>query len=697
MKSLVFAMLLLPLLTAAQSSLPPQIADSLWEIWQDETQADTTRLEAMDEYIWNGYLFTQPDSAFHYAQLEYEFAKSKGLKTQMADALNAQGISFAIRGNYDSAIDYFIKSLKIKEEIGDQEGIANLLNNIGIIYEDQGDYTRAVDNYLRSLKIREEIGDMKGVASSFNNIGNSYYNQDEYLKAIDYHTRSLNLKEKIGDEKGISESLNNLGLVYEKQGDFAKALDSFNRSLKIKEAFGDKQGIANSLNNIGVVYISQGDYKSALAFSLRAFKMAKEVGAVLQTRNAANSLWKVNKKLGNYKTGLEMHELYMQLRDSILSEENEKEVIRQEYQYAYEKQAAADSVANAQTTAIQNAQIAQQQAEIKVKKNQQYGLFIGLVLMFILAAGAYYRFQSKKKANEVLQKTLADLKSAQAQLIQSEKMASLGELTAGIAHEIQNPLNFVNNFSEVSTELLDEVSEELNRVKTRHASSPDNDDDPLSEAEAILSDIKQNLHKITHHGKRADAIVKGMLAHSRAGKGTKEPTDINALADEYLRLSYHGLRAKDKTFNADFKMDLDPGLPLINMEPQDIGRVLLNILNNAFYAASLAHQIESTDENPSASAVQTGHAPSLSRPMIVISTKNLGDKIQISISDNGPGIPDSIKDKIFQPFFTTKPTGQGTGLGLSLSYDIVKAHGGDLKVETTKGEGSKFIIEIPAQ
>jgi len=306
-----------------------------------------------------------------------------------------------------------------------------------------------------------------------------------------------------------------------------------------------------------------------------------------------------------------------------------------------------------------------------------------------------------ERAYSELNQSHEHLKSTQAQLIQSEKMASLGELTAGIAHEIQNPLNFVNNFSEVSAELLDEVSEELNRVKTRLASSPDHDDDSLSEAESILSDIKQNLEKITHHGKRADAIVKGMLAHSRKSEGAKEPTDLNALAEEYLKLSFHGLRAKDKTFNADFKTDFDPGIPPINMIPQDIGRVLLNIINNAFYAASLGHQIESTNENPSA-AVETGHAPSLPRPMIIISTKNLGDKIQVSISDNGPGIPDAIKEKIFQPFFTTKPTGQGTGLGLSLSYDIVKAHGGEITLDSRPisgnseiKQGTEFSIFLP--
>ncbi|MBE0661844.1 MAG: tetratricopeptide repeat protein [Bacteroidales bacterium] len=663
MKNLFYVWLFLPLIANAQSNLPSQTADSLWQVWQDETQSDSIRLKALDTFIWRKYLFTQPDSAFYYAQLEFEYAKSRGLKIHMADALNTQGISFAIRGNSERAIDYFIRSLKIKEEIEDQMGVANLLNNIGIIYEDLGDYTRAIDNYMQSLDIQEEIGNMKGMANALNNIGNSFYNQNDFIKAIDYHTRSLNLKEKIGDNKGISESLNNLGLVYQKQGDLTKALDAFTRSLEIKEEFGDKQGMANSLNNIGFLYLEQSNYNSALLFSRRALNMAKEVGAVSQTRDAAKSLWEIQKNSGNYKQGLEMYELYIQMRDSILSEENVKEVIRQEYQYAYEKQAVADSVSNARAAELKNAQIAQQQAELKAKRNQQYGLFIGLALMVIIAGNAYYRFQSKKKANVVLHKTLSDLKSTQAQLIQSEKMASLGELTAGIAHEIQNPLNFVNNFAEVSSEMIDEANQELAVGNGQFAKE-------------ILTDIRQNLEKINHHGKRADAIVKGMLQHSRTSNGVKEPTDINALADEYLRLSYHGLRARDKSFNADFKTDFDETLPKISVIQQNIGRVLLNLINNAFYAVS-EKNLSGLEENY--------------KPAVTISTKNLGDQIEISVKDNGNGIPEEIKNKIFQPFFTTKPTGQGTGLGLSLSYDIVKAHGGVLNFSTSPG-GTIFKI-----
>jgi signal transduction histidine kinase len=301
---------------------------------------------------------------------------------------------------------------------------------------------------------------------------------------------------------------------------------------------------------------------------------------------------------------------------------------------------------------------------------------------------------AKKKAED----TLTELQLAQAQLIQAEKMASLGELTAGIAHEIQNPLNFVNNFSEINTELIEDLKAGLATGNWQLATE-------------IADDIKENEQKIIHHGKRADAIVKGMLQHSRASSGQKEPTDINALCDEYLRLSYHGMRAKEKNFNATLQTDFDNSIGKINVMPQDIGRVLLNLFNNAFYAVMERQKLE----GESLPGVQTGY-----KAVITVSTKLISPLpgglrgAEIRVRDNGPGIPPNIVDKIFQPFFTTKPTGQGTGLGLSLSYDIIKAHSGEMKVETPsdrviraglsaesaaqpgkEGQGTEFIIRIP--
>jgi signal transduction histidine kinase len=271
-----------------------------------------------------------------------------------------------------------------------------------------------------------------------------------------------------------------------------------------------------------------------------------------------------------------------------------------------------------------------------------------------------------EEANKTLTQTLDELKATQAQLIQSEKMASLGELTAGIAHEIQNPLNFVNNFSEVSSELIDEMKEQLEKG---------NEED----AKAIADEIKMSLEKINFHGKRADGIVKSMLQHSRTSNNKKEPTDINALADEYLRLAYHGMRAKDKVFNAAIKTDFDETIGLIKIISQDIGRVILNLITNAFYAVMEKKKLDQRYE-----------------PTVTVSTKRVDNKIEIRVRDNGTGVPQKALDKIFQPFFTTKPTGQGTGLGLSLSYDIVtKGHGGELKVETTEGEYTEFSIILP--
>ena len=287
----------------------------------------------------------------------------------------------------------------------------------------------------------------------------------------------------------------------------------------------------------------------------------------------------------------------------------------------------------------------------------------------ILLEETIEELEQKRKAieetNVALQKSLEELKAAQALLIQSEKMASLGELTAGIAHEIQNPLNFVNNFSEVNTELIEELYEEIDKGN-------------FEEAVLIAKDIKENEEKIKHHGKRAEAIVKGMLQHSRSSSGVKEPVNINALADEYLRLAYHGLRAKDKTFNAKMETDLDESIGEINVVPQDIGRVILNLITNAFYAVTEKKKLQPKDYDPT----------------VTVSTKKVDDNVLISVKDNGSGIPQKVLDKIFQPFFTTKPTGQGTGLGLSMSYDIIKAHGGELKVETKEDEGAEFVITL---
>jgi two-component system, NtrC family, sensor kinase len=327
--------------------------------------------------------------------------------------------------------------------------------------------------------------------------------------------------------------------------------------------------------------------------------------------------------------------------------------------------------------AVRRQQLEQQSKEAKQKYDtrvKMYVLVAGMLAVAMVAFVLYRNNKHKQKANTLLrlqkreiETTLGELRNTQKQLIQAEKMASLGELTAGIAHEIQNPLNFVNNFSDVNKELLLEMQEEL-------------DNGNMAAAKTIAKDVIDNEEKINHHGKRADAIVKGMLQHSRLNNGLKEPTDINKLADEYLRLAYHGLRAKDKSFNARLNTGFDESIGTINVIPQDMGRAILNLITNAFYVVGEKKK-------------QAGDSY---EPTVTVSTSKKGDKIEIRVADNGSGIPQKVLDKIFQPFFTTKPTGQGTGLGLSLAYDIVKAHGGELKVETREGVGSEFVILLPA-
>ncbi|MBS1632805.1 MAG: GHKL domain-containing protein, partial [Bacteroidetes bacterium] len=391
---------------------------------------------------------------------------------------------------------------------------------------------------------------------------------------------------------------------------------------------------------LALLRIEQKNYPEAIAALVRNIQRVKGLRQnVLRDYKLLAGLYE---KTGDNVKAKETYKKFISLQDSALADQSKFRSIS----FETEQQITDNEIA-----------ISKLESANKLSA-QSRNFTIGIAaLLLILAASIYYRFQSKKKANKVLEKTLADLKSTQTQLIQSEKMASLGELTAGIAHEIQNPLNFVNNFSEVSNELIDEMNEDLEKGD-------------LEEAKAIAADVKQNLEKINHHGKRAGDIVKGMLQHSRSSTGQKEPTDINALCDEYLRLSYHGLRAKDKSFNAKFESIFDESISKVNIVPQEIGRVILNLINNAFYAVS--DKKKTTNDNY--------------EPTVIVSTKKENGTVLISVKDNGNGIPASIKDKIFQPFFTTKPTGSGTGLGLSLSYDIVKAHGGEIKMESKEGE-----------
>ena len=438
----------------------------------------------------------------------------------------------------------------------------------------------------------------------------------------------------------------------------------------------DRKGGSAAAIGLAKSFKSDGAIKSAIKFALISGEWASEIKYLYGQILAADLLSQLYEESGQEAKAFNYLKQYQALKDKNEKLNNASKRSELEVQAVLKKRQREIELLETET------QLKEQ--ENKTQRIWIFSIAGALASLILLTFILVRNNREKQKTNSVLASTLKNLKATQAQLIQSEKMASLGELTAGIAHEIQNPLNFVNNFSDVSGELIEEVLEEL-------------DKNDIGEAKDILSDLKGNLVKISHHGGRASGIVKGMLDHSRASTGEKVPTDINGLCDEYLRLSYHGLRAKDKSFNSSFETHFEENLPEIQVIPQDIGRVLLNVFNNAFYAVNRKDQ---TDPKVTVTtSMVSAHERRSSKPARPFGGERRSSdaQIEICIKDNGIGMSKEVKEKVFQPFFTTKPTGKGTGLGMSISYDIItKGHRGDIKVESTKGVGTTFTISLPA-
>jgi C4-dicarboxylate-specific signal transduction histidine kinase len=514
-------------------------------------------------------------------------------------------------------------------------------------------------NYREAEKYANASGDRGQVASIIFHMGISYMNDGKLDSALIFIKKAQTIFSDLDDPQ-IGRSMIYLGETYEKMGNFDLAVNTMLQGKALLNETNDYVHRGLVCISLSRVYANLNKLDSALYYAKESLKIFEKRKDPAWKRDAYNLLASYFDHLGRTDSATVYLKLAKSLSDSLSVEERKNLLAFQDV--VVDEQAKLGKL---------------EEEKIQTKnKIRTYSMITGLVILSLIGLILYRNNKREKKAKIVLEKTLKELKSTQSQLIQSEKMASLGELTAGIAHEIQNPLNFVNNFSEVNKELLAEMNEEI--VKENY-----------DEVKAIAKDVTDNEEKINLHGKRADSIVKGMLQHSRKSTGKKEPTNINALCDEYLRLSYHGLKAKDKDFNAAMQTDFDSSLEKVNIIPQDIGRVLINLFNNAFYAVN--EKKKTADETY--------------QPKVSVQTKKLNDKIEVIVEDNGKGIPQKIVDKIFQPFFTTKPTGQGTGLGLSLSYDIIKAHGGKIKVKTKvdqedpdkfgKEEGTTFIIQLP--
>lgn len=590
----------------------------------------------------------------------------------------------------DSGLYYASKAIKLSHEIGYEFGELIGMAMLSLSYRTQGNYSKSFRIDLEGLK-RAEKAENKLPLALFQLIhGSKYMETKEYEKALHMDKSAAQLFDKYGEYPMRTIAELDIAKIYIDTGATDSAFSYINKAVNYANKMGINWLTSSAYSLMGQAHKAIGDLDSAIFYKKAAERAAGSVTwksrenfaiakLMLEAGQKDSSLVYAEKAL-QYATG---NRLFNYSKDistfiSALYAETDKE---KALKYALNAVEYADSLMSLNTMStysdFQDFDESQRQYELELL-TQKYETKNKLIIMgggiALLLIGIFFLFRNarlKHAAKLKVEQAFEQLKSTQSQLIQSEKMASLGELTAGIAHEIQNPLNFVNNFSDVSNELIEEMKSEL-------------DKGAISEAKAIADDVKQNLEKINHHGKRADAIVKGMLQHSRSSSGEKEPTDINALCDEYLRLAYHGLRAKDKSFNAKFETHFDDSLPKINVVPQDIGRVVLNLINNAFYAVSEKQKAEGITQNAE------GYEPT-----VVVSTKKEGEKVIISVRDNGNGIPASVKEKIFQPFFTTKPTGSGTGLGLSLSYDIIKAHGGEIKVGSIDGEGTEFIIQLP--
>ena len=636
------------------------------------TQNDTLRLVWLRS-IADFYADRNPDSSYYYAEQSLNLSRKLNLRLDEGGSLRDMGYALINRGNYPRALQTLLASMEILE---DQKSEKNVLI---------GKFPGDVDTTWRIAGPHAQRA--SETALTHDNLGILYANSNSYEKALHHHLLARQKAEQSGNvplQSMISMTLNR---VYLELGKNDSAMASIQMAYEQVVQSGYKRYLGSVLLNMGRTYAAMGNTSMANEYYRKAIAACAEQGYFRGV--AASDLLLADYHLESGKNDSAF--LYIEDALSIAQSMNAPDLLLRSYTRLnryYGIVGNNDSIVKYQALVIKinedlfntkqaqefqniDFEVQQQQQELITTKKeyqnrlQKYSLIGGLGVFSIIALILFHNNRQKQKTNKVLESTLTNLRSTQSLLIQSEKMASLGELTAGIAHEIQNPLNFVNNFSEVSSELISELNEELTKGD-------------IDQAKAIATNVNQNLEKINHHGKRADAIVKGMLQHSRTSTGQKEPTDISALCDKYLRLAYHGFRAKDQSFNVTTKTDFDESIGSISVVPQDIGTVVINLITNAFYTVT-------EKKRQSASEYE---------PIVSLSTKRQVDKVLISVKDNGNGIPKQILDKIFQPFFTTKPTGQGTGLGLSLCYDIVKAHNGEIKVTTVENVGTEFIIHL---
>jgi signal transduction histidine kinase len=632
------------------------------------TTNDSVRMQANRQLGLYYQEIDRPSAMAYYEEL-LRLARKLDQPLWEAEAMSRLGYASSLMQNYSGGLKYLLTAQSIVADPRLEKNIWNvgrfsqkndprharmtlagsITQHLGILHYFGNELRKSLGYFSTCLEINKEINDDAFASLVHLSRGESYIGLNLPDSAIDALETSLDLSLRSGHGKYRGLIYYDIGNVYSKRGDFRLAQQALENSIQtsLEQESPDFLGmgyiaLSKLYRKTGIVDSSFQQLQKALA----TYRIMKDTIGLVDAHTALAA---------DYEAMGLVDSAYVHLKEGVAlkTAHNREERVKVFQAAGFHEQIRLQS--------LEAEQIRTQ------SRTRTYSLLAGIAVLLAISGIIYRNHARQKKARMQLEEAYKKLTSTQTQLIQSEKMASLGELTAGIAHEIQNPLNFVNNFSEINAELAGEIEEAI-------------DKGDLEEIRSLAADIKSNQEKIREHGKRADSIVKGMLQHSRSSTGMKEPTDINKLTDEYLRLAYHGLRAKDKSFNVSLQTHFDPATGLVSVVPQDIGRVLLNLFNNAFYAVQ------------ERSRQQTGNY----EPAVTLTTKRLGKQVTVTVEDNGAGIPETIKDKIFQPFFTTKPTGQGTGLGLSLSYDIVtKGHGGTLTAESTEGQGSTFTIHLP--
>jgi signal transduction histidine kinase len=641
---------------------------------------DTIRMDVCSN-ISDFYSESNRDSSIYY--MDQSLAIAKKLKLKLNEAIYLDGNAYELMhlGDYSKSLQASLQALKIAEDPESEKGLwhlpfgqtpkiarldilAGIYHDLGHLYGSTGNIDKQIISYLKADSIATVVKDTVLQALANMNLGNIYLEKNKLDSALAFEQAALKLFASLpfNARKYEGWALNHVAEIYQKKGDLKLSRNTFLKAIEVNTKQNNLAALGISYALLGNLFKSDNKPDSGILYAKKGQDILKGLNNLSGLANVYSLLSSLSEEKNNKDSALYYLKLAGTLKDSL--NDTEKKNVQAYQNVGFDNQLRLEALE-------------------KEKADRTRSIQLIFLCAFLLAAitvftTTFIAYKREKKSKKIvntqkaaLETTLQELKSTQSQLIQSEKMASLGELTAGIAHEIQNPLNFVNNFSEVNKELITEMREEITKGN-------------YEEVNVLAKDIADNEEKINHHGKRADAIVKGMLQHSRSSSGQKEPTNINTLADEYLRLAYHGLRAKDKSFNATLKTDFDQSIGNINIIPQDMGRVILNLFTNAFYTV---------DEKKKASKNSAGQPY---EPTVSVSTKKINDTVEITVADNGNGIPQKVLDKIFQLFFTTKPTGQGTGLGLSMSYDIVtKGHGGELKVNTKDGEGAAFIIILP--